>query len=270
MFKFIFSKSFLINIAILIVLVVAVVFLIDKSLDSYTNHGESISVPSLEGLTEKEIEQILTEKDLRYEILDSVFVDKKPKGVVIDQNPRAEELVKKNRKIYITLTKITAPKILLPDVIDMSQRLAVAKLESYGIKVKVEYKPSEHQGIAIGYELKGKSVFPNEKIDLGSFITLIVGTGKGDGKVMVPYLKNLNKEEANQLLQTSLLSLGLEIYDETCITSTDSAGAKVYKQTPSYGENSVLNIGSSVDIYLTKDSTKINIQNMSLDSSLID
>ncbi|PIZ06664.1 MAG: hypothetical protein COY57_00770 [Flavobacteriales bacterium CG_4_10_14_0_8_um_filter_32_5] len=266
MLKFIFSKSFLVNIAILIVLIVVVVFLIDKSLDSYTNHGESISVPSLEGLTEKEVEAILSEKELRYEILDSIFVDKKPKGVVIDQNPLAESLVKKDRKIYITVTKIAAPKILLPDVIDMSQRLAVAKLESYGLKVKVEYKPSEHQGIAIGYELKGKSISPNEKIDLGAFITLIIGTGKGDGKVMVPYLINLNKEGANQLLQTSLLSLGLEIYDETCVTSTDSTVAKVYKQTPGYGANSVLNIGSSVDIYLTKDSTKINTQNLSLDS----
>lgn len=270
MLKFIFNKIFLINIAILLLLVVVIMFSVDKLLDNYTNHGQSISVPSLEGLTENEVATLLADKELRYEILDSIFIDKKPKGVVVDQNPKAEALVKKNRKIYLTLTKINPPKISLPDVIGMSQRLAVAKIESYGLKVKIQYKPSQHQGNVIDYLVKEERIKPNAKIALGSTITIVVGTGKGDGEVLVPYLLNLAFDEAEKQIQVSALSLGLEIYDESCKNAIDSANAKVYKQTPHYGAESVLNIGSAVDIYLTCDTNKIKIQKTSLDSSIID
>lgn len=254
----------------MLLLVVVIMFSVDKLLDNYTNHGQSISVPSLEGLTEKEVATLLAEKELRYEILDSIYTDKKPKGVTIDQNPQAESLVKKNRIIYITLTKITPPKISMPDVEGMSQRLAIAKVESYGLKVKIEYKPSEHTGNVIGFTLKRKSIKANDKIDLGSTITLIIGTGKGDGQVLVPYLLNLAFDEAVQQIQGSALSLGLEVYDESCKNATDSAKAKVYKQTPNYGAENVLNIGSAVDIYLTCDTNKIKIEKTSLDSLIID
>lgn len=270
MIKFIFSKTFLINLLILLSVAALIIFSIDKLLDSYTHHGESISVPALEGLTEKEVEAILTEKELRYEILDSVFVEKKPRGVVIDQNPSAEELVKKNRKIYITLTKTTPPKINFPDVIGLSQRLAIAKLESYGLKVKIQYKPSEHQGNVIDCLLKNKTIKWNDKLSLGATITVVVGTGKGDGQVLVPYLIGLSVEEAVQQIQSSALSLGLEIFDESCKNATDSVNAKVYKQTPVYTSETVLNIGSAVDIYLSVDTAKIKIQKISLDTTNVE
>lgn len=266
MLKFIFSKLFLINLVAAIILIIIAFYSFSGYLTGYTLHGESVTVPSLEGLSEEEVATLLDEKELRYEILDSIYVEKQPKGIVIDQNPKAESFVKKNRKIYITVTKKSTPTISFPSVIDMSQRLAVAKLESYGLKVNTEYRPSEHQGIVIDCKLGDKSIATGDEVGLGSKITVVIGTGKGEGKVMVPYLINLSKGEAEQQLQASFLSIGLEIFDESCKTTEDSATAKVYKQQPPYGSESTLFIGSSVDIYLTCDTAKINLPNLSLDS----
>ncbi|MDT8411217.1 MAG: PASTA domain-containing protein [Vicingaceae bacterium] len=266
MLKFIFSKLFLINLVIAIGLIVIAFYSFSNYLTSYTLHGESVTVPSLEGLTEEEVAILVKEKNLRYEILDSIYVEKQPKGIVINQNPTAESYVKKNRKIYITVTKKTTPKISFPNIIDMSQRLAIAKLESYGLKVNTEYRPSEHKGIVVSCKYGEKLISTGDEIGLGSKITVVIGTGKGEGKVMVPYLINLSKVESEQQLQASFLGIGLEIYDESCKTSEDSATAKVYKQQPPYGSESTIFIGSSVDIYLTCDTAKINVQNFSLDS----
>lgn len=105
MLKFIFSKLFLINLVAAIILIIIAFYSFSSYLTSYTLHGESVTVPSLEGLSEEEVATLLNEKELRYEILDSIYVEKQPKGIVIDQNPKAESFVKKNRKIYITVTK---------------------------------------------------------------------------------------------------------------------------------------------------------------------
>ncbi|HLU86064.1 MAG TPA: PASTA domain-containing protein [Vicingaceae bacterium] len=266
MIKFFFSKLFLVNLLAAIVLFIIAFFSFSSYLTSYTMHGESVTVPSLEGLSEEEVAALLTEKNLRYEILDSIYVDKKPKGVVIDQNPKPESFVKKNRKIYITTTKILTPKVTFPSVRDMSQRLAVAKLESYGLKVNIEYRPSEHEGIVVDCKYKNNSVNAGDLIDMNAKVTVIIGTGKGEGKVLVPYLVNLTQAAAYQKLQDAFLSIGLEIYDESCTTEQDSLNAKVYKQSPVFSSESALHVGSSVDIYLTCDTTKIKVENISLDS----
>ena len=101
MFKFIRSKTFLINLAISGLFAVLVIWGIFKFIDSYTLHGETISVPTLEGLTTTEVESILTEKKLRFSILDSIYIAEADKGVELEQNPSPDDLVKENRIIYI-------------------------------------------------------------------------------------------------------------------------------------------------------------------------
>lgn len=271
MFKFLFSKSFLIHFIIIVLVVVGAIWGIFKYLDSYTMNGQSISVPLLEGLTVSEVQQVLDEKELRYQVLDSIYIDNSEKGVVLEQQPLADNLVKKNRTIYITVSKIIPPKISMPDVIDMSLRIAVAKIESYGLKVgKLSYFPSECVNCVLEAKIKGKLIERNQPISKGSVIDLVLGSGTSSEKVFAPYLIGLTKEEALEKIQASFLNIGAEIYDE-CITKTDSLSARVYKQTPIRSESVVVNMGSSVDLWFTCDSTKINVTNpIELDSTAID
>ena len=269
MFKSFFNKTFLINVGAAILLVVIIVWGIFKYIDSYTLHGETISVPSLEGLSIAEVKQILEDKKLRYTILDSIYIEKAEKGVVLEQNPLADDLVKENRNIYITVSKIIPPKISMPNVVDMSQRLAIAKLESYGLKVKTKYIPSECVNCVLMQQIKGKEVKPGKQIELGSTVLLTIGSGTSNEKVLVPYLINLTHEEAQSVLMDASLNVGFEDYtDCKCITSEDTLSARVYRQSPIRSKNNPINMGSSVDLYFTCDTNLINFNPPVLSDSL--
>lgn len=271
MLKFIFSKTFLINLAISLVFAALVIWGIFKFIDSYTLHGDSISVPPLEGLTITEIESVLTEKKLQYSILDSIYIADADKGVVLEQNPSADDLVKENRTIYITVSKVTPPKISMPDVVDMSLRLAIGKLESYGLKVKTKPMPSECVNCVIKQEINGKEVKLNDKIKKGSIVLLTIGIGTSNEKVMVPYLIGLTKEEAENKLMFSSLSLGFgDTTNCNCKTPEDLFLAKVYRQNPIRSENVAIKMGSSVDLYFTCDTNMINFNPPVIDSTITD
>mgnify|MGYP000232892107 CR=1 FL=1 len=268
MFKFLSSKSFLINFVAAVVFAILVVWGIFKFIDSYTLHGETISVPSLEGLNISEVEEILTQKELRYSILDSIYIEEAVGGTVLEQNPATDDLVKKNRTIYITIAKIVPPRVSMPSVAgEMSLRLAIAKLESYGLKVKTKYAPSADVNSVLRQEINGKEVKPNAKIKKGSTITLTIGSGTSNEKIMVPYLIGITREEADNILMISSLNIGFMDYEDcNCVTKEDTLNARVYRQNPIRNENVAINIGGDVDLYFTCDSSRIQI---SIPDSLI-
>jgi len=259
MFKFFFSKTFLINLALAILLAVILIWGLLKFIDNYTLHGETISVPQLEGLTINEVEDILNEKKLRFTILDSVYVAKSEKGIVLEQNPSPDDLVKENRTIYITVSKINPPKIAMPNVVDLSLRIAIAKLESYGLKVKTKYLPSECVNCVVMQSYNGKEIIPGDPISKGSLITLTIGSGTSNERVMVPYLINLTKEEATAKIMEAALNVGFTDYENCkCKTTQDTLNARVYRQSPIRSQSVAINMGSSVDLYFTCDNELID------------
>ena len=259
MLNFFRSKTFLFNLAAAILFAVIVIWGIFKFIDSYTLHGKTISVPSLEGLTIEEAETILIEKKLRLTILDSIYIADAEKGVILEQNPLVDDLVKENRTIYITTSKIVPPKISMPSIAgEMSLRLAIAKLESYGLKVKTKYIPSECVNCVIRQEIDGKEVKPKTKIKKGSTVLLTIGSGTSNEKVLVPYLLNLTKEEAENKLIGAYLNIGFaDTSNCNCKTPEEFLNAKVYRQTPVRSLTNPINMGSLVDLYFTCDTTII-------------
>jgi len=260
MFKFIFSKTFFINLLLSFIFGGLIIWGIFKFIDDYTLHGKTISVPNLEGLNLGETSTILSEKKLRVHILDSIYVTDADKGVVLEQNPAADDLVKENRTIYITVSKVVPPKISMPNVVDMSLRVAVAKLESYGLHVKTQHRPSECVNCVLKQEINGKEVLLNDKIEKGSTVLLTIGLGTSNEKVMVPLLKGLTKEEAENKLMGASLNVGFRDYENCkCKTAKDTLQAKIYRQYPIRSNDIAINIGSSVDLYFTCDTTMITI-----------
>lgn len=260
MFKFLFSKSFLINLAAAILFAGLVIWGIFKFIDNYTLHGETISVPSLEGLTITEVEEILTAKNLRYSILDSIYIEDAFGGTVLEQNPAIDDLVKKNRTIYITVSKVIPPRVSMPNVVDMSLRLAIGKLKSYGLKVKTQQRLSDCVNCILKQEISGKTVAPNEEVNKGSTVMLTIGIGTSNERIMVPYLIGLTKDGAENQIMTSSLNTGFMDYEGcNCQTGEDTLNAKVYRHNPIRNKNVAINIGGTVDLYFTCDSSRINI-----------
>ena len=58
-------------------------------LPSVTNHGETITVPDVEGMKLEKLEEFLVTRNLRYEVSDSSYSDEHPPLTVLKQYPFA-------------------------------------------------------------------------------------------------------------------------------------------------------------------------------------
>lgn len=255
--RFIFSKSFLINLLIAVIVIAAAAWATLHYLDSYTMHGESITVPDFKGFKVEELDEFVADKPFRYEITDSIYDLSRPKGTVIDQNPKPESQVKENRKIYLTVNAKLPPMVKLPNLKDMSLRQAMAIIESYGLKVgDLHHRPDPCTNCVLGIEIDGKEVEPGKTVVKNTTIDLILGEGESSELIPVPFLLNLTEEQVSILVKSMSLNIGAVNY-EGCETEEDSLNALVYKQSPESKEDEAIHLGGVIDIWLTKDSTKL-------------
>ena len=243
-FRFVFSKIFAINLLIAIVVVVVAFFAVSNYLTSYTLHGESIEVPNFENYELEQLDDVFKRSQLNYVIVDSIYIKGKSPGTVIEQDPAEGRLVKKGRKVYLTVTATQPPQTTIPNLIDRSMRQAEATLAAYGLKLgEVTYEADPCSNCVLKQQQNGQD--------------LVVGKGLGDELVPIPYLYEMNAEMAKVLLKTSLLTVGAEEFDETVVTAEDSANAIIYRQIPAYAPNKSINSGSLVSIFLTMDKNKV-------------
>lgn len=147
-------------------------------LSFYTRHGESVTVPDLRGLSVEEASQILSNKKLRFEIVDSVYIRGKKPGSIVEQIPAAELSVKEGRIIFLSINSNTVKKITVPDVRDISSRQAIATLTSVGFVVQTVVEvPSEYKDLVVDVIFRGRKILPGQKLPMGSSLILNVGDG---------------------------------------------------------------------------------------------
>ncbi|MFW5754328.1 MAG: PASTA domain-containing protein [Marinilabiliaceae bacterium] len=255
-FKNIFNKTFAWHLGIVFASGILVIVLIFIGLDIYTRHGQEFEAPDFRGLTEEQFTDLIEKHDLRYAIIDSVYVADSVPGVVLEQTPKAGSLVKKNRNIFFTINSWEPEKVQMPDVIDYSIRNARVMLESFGLEVgELMYVPSEYSNLVLGQHHEGKAIEPGTSLERGSTIDLVVGKGLSNQRTAVPHLVGLKKEAAKEVIKELSLNIGAEIYDTTVVNKEDSAEAFVWKQNPEASRENLLQLGSSIDLWLTTDSS---------------
>ncbi|CAN5192665.1 PASTA domain-containing protein [soil metagenome] len=178
--KFIFSKVFLIQLALAALALVVFAFLVMQWLNFSTNQDQRIEVPDLSKLTLNVVEDRLDELDLRYEILDSAnFNPDYPRYAVIDQVPEAGKYVKENRKIYLTLNPSGYRKVAVPDLIRRTRRQVEPTLRSLGFVIgDITYKPDIAQDAVLELRYNGRLVNPGEELMKTSVIDLVLGDGQ--------------------------------------------------------------------------------------------
>ncbi|MDO5608049.1 MAG: PASTA domain-containing protein [Capnocytophaga sp.] len=160
--------------------IIVLVFMVLQFLKIYTNHGEYVVVPDLTKKTLSEVNDILKEADLRYEVLDSTTYNPKyPKYSVISQNPEAADHVKVNRKIYLTINPSGYRKVTVPKVIQITRRSAEAVLKSVGLEIgKITYVDNIGKDMVLEIKYKGQKVNPGDMLVKTSKVDLVCGNGK--------------------------------------------------------------------------------------------
>lgn len=175
-FKKLFSAYLWGNLLAMAAVAALILFLLWKGLALYTNHGETVDVPSLVGMQESDALYTLERLGLRGLVADSAFNKRKPTGCILDQLPAAGAKVKAGREIRLTINSAQTPTLPLPDVADNSSlREAQAKLTAMGFKLgPVEYIPGDKDWV-YGVKSRGRNVYSGERVPLDVPLILQVG-----------------------------------------------------------------------------------------------
>ncbi len=257
MFKFLFSRTFILHLIAAITSVIALFLLVVFLLQEYTAHGQTITVPDLTGKSIPEVMQILKSKNLNYSIVDSSFSDKLMPLSVIDQNPKANRKVKDGRTIYLTINSKQPPKVKMPDLHDVSLKQATMVLNSSGLKVgKLIYKPDLAQNAVLDQQINGVSIKVGAFVSKGSYIDLVLGDGFGLSEIEVPVLVGLTLAEAKFVLDGVGLNLGVVVADNT--VDSDSLSAYIFRQIPDPASaNNLIKPGEPIDVFISNDISKV-------------
>lgn len=160
-------------------LLFAGIYAVLLSLDGFTRHGEFIVVPDLEHVSLSKAQELLEKSHLRYEVRDSTAYNKEyPPYTVMKQTPEANEKVKKDRKIYLSINPTNFRKIDLPNIIRRPIKEVRPNLASLNIKIgRVTYVNDISKDAVLRAFYKGKEIKPGDKILENSSIDLECGNG---------------------------------------------------------------------------------------------
>jgi len=180
---FLTSKIFLKNLAFMLLTIVGLLFLVHFGMKWYTQHGKSLQVPSFANMTLEEAQRKASNHNLSVIVNDSIWTDKYPPGTILKQSPEALASVKKNRSVYLTITKFQAEEIILPKLAGNDN------FDYYKKRLELD-------DLNKGYKVKK-----------GTEVEAIITT-RGAGSAAIPDLKCKTLEEAEFLINGTKLSVG--------------------------------------------------------------
>jgi len=250
--RFIFSKWFLINIALAIIVVIISFFVVSNSLAKFTHHDEELEVPDFRGLSSDSIGDLLVEKKFKMVIIDSLFDKNGIPGEILIQHPTPGSLVKENRSIYFTINAHNAPNINLPPMLNQSSRQVIATLGVLGMEIEhKKYRTSPYENLILDVLYKGESVAKGAEVPVNSKVTLVIGTNNNLPMISIPDLVNLSPGKADTVLTKLGLVLGLMIDCNNCFTGEDSTSARIYRTSPQYKADKKVRVGSTIDFWVS-------------------
>jgi len=263
--NFILSKVFIKNLGLAVAIIVGAIMILLIWLNLYTRHGQARPVPDFFGLTMEQTEKLAKKNKLSFQVIDSVYTTLVPRGCIAEQNPKPGFKVKKWRNVILVINAFSPEMVAVPNLIDLPIRQASAVIESSGLKMgEPRYRSDLSIGIVLEQLYNGKKINPGDSLQKGSVVSFVLGRGLSNQRTPLPDLMWMNLEPARNKILISSLSLGTYVYDNTIRTAQDTLKAFVYKQNPEYNENSTMQLGSAIYLWLTVDSTK-----MPVDSTLI-
>ena len=193
-----------------------------------------IPAPALVGLSQREALAELRANELTIGKVNEVFSDK-PFGLVLDQSPAADILLRKGGAVQLTVSRGIEQTIVPVEVIGQSRDEAEVLLTERKLRVVVVMRDGN---IPEGTVL-ATSPQPGTQVAAGSEVTLTVASGN----VQVPDVRGRALQEGVDELQRAGFSVGIE--------PRDDAGApdRVLDQSP---VNQLAGRGTTVVIVVSK------------------
>lgn len=216
-----------------------------------TDSTGKVKVPDVTGKSLEQAKKMLNDAHLGYKLGKKKESSKYEAGIVIAQDPKGGERVKKNTQITLTVSAGKAEEtITVPDVSGQDEAQAQKMLEDAGfVNITSEFVYSSRpQG-----EVIETSPAANSKVAKDAKITMKVS--KGTEKIAVPDVRGKSENDAKSAITAAGLSVG-EVtteYNEsfaagTVISQDPAGGTKVAAGT---GVNLVVSLGKRQEEKIT-------------------
>jgi serine/threonine-protein kinase len=212
-------------------------------LPAYVNHGNTLIVPDLTGMSVDSARMVLQATGL--ELIEAGMRPdpQAPIGTVVSQNPSAGAVVKHGRRVYLTLSGGEL-LVSVPLLRGRSTRDAKFTLERSGLQLgAVEYGASNRYP---ENTIIDQSVSALSKVPKGTAVGLVVSRGRVAEDISVPDVVGKSVTEAEK----ALLLKGLKIGNTTYQTSFDLLPNTVVDQFPRAGD--LVHEGQLVDLFVAK------------------
>lgn len=228
--------------AIFIAFVLAILIFDQVLMPWYTKHGEALAVPNTLAKRYEEAKEMLETQGLEVIKAGEIHDSNLPFGYVVDQNPRPNRLVKKGRRVYLTISA-GEREMQMPDLIGLSETNARERLKSFGLRlgdIEYEYDPDELKDVVIEQSKPAHSlVRSSDEIDI------TVSLGEPTENVTVPSLYGKTLEAARREIQKA----GLTVGEITYKVNNNFLPNTVLNQTPEPGDD--VKFGDKIDLLVT-------------------
>lgn len=191
--------------------------------------------------------------DLKIDLRDvkEAYSDEFEAGYVMDQTPKAGDMVRKGRKVTLTVSK-GKEEIKMPDLIDMAESTAMSALQDLNLGLKITIKDESSKDVRQGNIVRTEPK-ADEKLEKGQEVILYVSLGENK----MPNLKG--DTEANARARLNALKIGVKIkvlYD----TNDEYEKDRVYRTDPEAGEQ--LEPNQEIFLYVSEGSGKVRVPNV--------
>jgi len=255
MLKFITHRPLWVNLLVGILLAIGIFSVFVMSLNWLTHHNESRTIPQVTGKSLAQAEDILEKAGFDVIIQDSIFTDTAKANTVLKQFPEADEVVKVNRKVFLTLNRSVPPMVEMPNLVGYSVRNAEMTLKNAGLRLgDTTFRPDFAKNAVLEQLHKGQVINPGTKIRMGSRIDFVLGSGVGNTEFAVPEIVGMTYAVARAILEANGISFQVVMPNPDVM---DTASAFIYKQNPErYTDDKKLRHirpGQTMDVWLQVD-----------------
>ena len=224
------KKPLWVNILAGIGAVLVLLILFFFSLGWITGNGKTEKVPNVLGLDITAAEKNIKALGFDLVVQDSIYVDTLARNSVLRQTPEADEVVKKGRTIFLTVNRVIAPQVDMPNLIGFSLKSAQTYLKVLGLRIGTINLVADRNKNVIVEQLVGNTpIAPGTKIVSGTLINFTVGDGGASIGMEVPDLVGLTVAMAKM----QIASMGLLVGNISANGAIqDTANAFVIQQNP--------------------------------------
>lgn len=256
--SFLKSKSFFINLGLIVASFFLILLLVFVSLKIYTRHGKEYIVPDISGKLMQEVEQMKEMAPFNVVIIDSIYQEETPSGTILSQEPVANSKAKRGRKIYLTIASFSGDEVEMPSCIDMSLKLAVQTITDIGLRIgNINFVQGDIPNIVVAQQKNGKPIRQHTKVTRGEVIDLVVEMTESQTTTNMPDILGKTEEEAERMLWAAGLNVGKKDFEG----KKDKNHSRVVSYQPTFQG---LTLGTTISLYFVND-TKNNYKKLKRD-----